>query len=298
MTDLDAWCARWLGSPVAQTSNIAEHLSSVHAVRLADGRRVVVKIRPAEARLAGCFAVHKHLWRAGFPCPEPLTGPHPFTPGRVASAETAITPAAAAPLPPAAAFATLLHELVRLAPPVAAVPSLRPSPAWARWHHDEGRVWPPPDDRDADLNEHPDPSWLDEVGTRVRRRLTAVVAALHPIVGHCDFESHNIWWHGSAPLAVHDWDSAVAEPEPVVVGLAAAMWPAGATAHAATVQQTADFLDAYQAAGGRRWSADELAAAWAAGLWIRAFNAKKASLDGLDRLDRDEAEERGRRAGI
>jgi hypothetical protein len=39
-------------------------------------------------------------------------------------------------------------------------------------------------------------------------------------------------------------------------------------------------------------------ASWAAGLWTLAFNAKKASLDGTDTLDRAEAVARMRPAGI
>lgn len=33
---------------------------------------LVVKVRPPSPHLAGCFAVQRHLWQAGFPCPEPL----------------------------------------------------------------------------------------------------------------------------------------------------------------------------------------------------------------------------------
>ena len=74
------------------------------------------------------------------------------------------------------------------------------------------------------------------------------------MAGHADWESQNLRWAGERPLAVHDWDSAVAQPEAVV-----------------------------------------------AGLWVRAFNAKKQRLGGggpqLDRLA-GEAPERAARAGI
>jgi hypothetical protein len=84
------------------------------------------------------------------------------------------------------------------------------------------------------------------------------------VVGHADWESQNLRWDGDRPLAVHDWDSAVAQPEAVVAGLASAVWPA-------------------------------------AGLWVRAFNAKKERLEGgspqLDRLA-EEVTERSSRAGL
>jgi len=50
-----AWCARHLGSPAVSTFFGVERLSSVHGVRLADGREVVVKVRAAHPRqLASC----------------------------------------------------------------------------------------------------------------------------------------------------------------------------------------------------------------------------------------------------
>ena len=69
----------------------------------------------------------------------------------------------------------------------------------------------------------------------------------------------------------------------------------------ATLEETAAFLRAYEQARGRRWSREEREVCWAAGLWIRAYNAKKDALDGngralLERLA-SEAAERLRLAG-
>jgi hypothetical protein len=60
-------------------------------------------------------------------------------------------------------------------------------------------------------------------------------------------------------------------------------------------------LEIYAQARGRPWRVEEWEIGWAAGLWIRAFNAKKETLDGnaeavLDRLF-NEAPERLRRSG-
>lgn len=95
---------------------------------------------------------------------------------------------------------------------------------------------------------------------------------------------------------VHDWDSVVTAAETVVVGVAAAMWPAGVGCAGATLRQSEDFVEACQRARGRRFSEHELQETWAAGLWIRSFNAKEFLLDGFDTLTRAEAEERLRRA--
>jgi hypothetical protein len=58
---------------------------------------------------------------------------------------------------------------------------------------------------------------------------------------------------------------------------------------AATVGESAEFIDKYQRAVGRVWSTDEVEASWAAGLWVDAFNTKKAGLDGSSWLSPAEA---------
>jgi hypothetical protein len=87
-----------------------------------------------------------------------------------------------------------------------------------------------------------------------------------------------------------------------VAGLASAVWPAaGGPDEAATVEQSEQFLSAYEQARGRPWTTPERQACWAAGLWVRAFNAKKERTEGggpqLDRLA-TEAPERSARAGL
>ena len=269
-------------------------------LRLADGREVVVKARPPAARLAGCVAVQAALAGAGFPCPRPLAGPAPLGPLAATAEELVAGGDLLAPGPDAAGrFASLLAELVRLAPDPAAVPTLAPSPAWAAWDHDHPGLWPPPDDRVGDLDDHPGPAWLDRVAAAVRERLAG--RRLPPVVGHADWESQNLRWRDGRPLAVHDWDSAVAQPEAAVAGLAAAVWPAaGGPGEAATVEQTEAFLAAYERARGRPWTPAERQACWAAGLRVRAFNAKKERMGGggpqLDRLAAEVAE-RASRAG-
>ncbi len=299
--ELAAWCRDRLGAEPEAVLFRAGYLSEVTGLRLADGREVVVKARPPAPRLRGCLAVQAALAGAGFPCPRPLAGPAPL--GRLDATAEELVPGGdlLAPGPDAAGrFARLLAELVRLAPSPAAVPTLRPSPPWAAWDHDHPGLWPPPDDRDGNLDDHPGPAWLDRVAAAVRARLASL--RLPPVVGHADWESQNIRWREGRPLAVHDWDSAVVQPEAVVAGLAAAIWPAaGAPGQVATVEQTEQLLAAYERARGRPWTPAERQACWAAGLWVRAFNAKKQhSTGGGPHLDRLAAEvpERAARAGL
>jgi hypothetical protein len=276
---LGDWCRQFLGSRPARVLFRTGHLSQVIAAELGDGRQVVIKARPPGLRIAGCVAVQAHLARAGFPCPDPLTGPEQAG-GLTVTAETLIP--GGSQLPPehgAAPFAALLACLIATAPDPAAVPGLSPSPPWTGWDHPGTRLWPDRDDHGRDLNRIPEPAWVDAAARRVRERLAASGAL--PRVGHGDWESQNIRWRGTRPLAVHDWDSVIAQPEPAIVGLAAAVWPAaGAPGQAATVAQSADFIASYQAAAGRPWTGPETRDAWAAGLWVRLFNAKKDAADG------------------
>jgi hypothetical protein len=85
-----------------------------------------------------------------------------------------------------------------------------------------------------------------------------------------------------------------------VAGLAAALYPANGEGTEATVEESEDFLAAYEAARGSAFSEDQRQIAWAAGLWNRSFDAKKQfATDGEPKsLTESEAIERRIRAGI
>lgn len=279
MAAMEAWCKRWLGAEPRDVLFQQGHLSQVTGLRLADGTRIVLKIRPPSERLAACVLVQRHLWSAGFACPKPLAGPAPL--GRSsATAETLVEGGSQLPLTDHSPrlFAEALARLVTLAPPVASLPTLEPSPPWVGWDHDQPGTWPEPDDVDADLNAHAGPSWIDDAGSRVRRRLLRP-STLPVVVGHSDWESQNLRWVDHHLHVVHDWDSIVRQREATIAGAASAVFTAtGAANTSATVAQSEAFLAAYAQARGRPWTDEELELAWAAGLWVRVFNAKKATL--------------------
>jgi hypothetical protein len=300
MDTLAVWCTRWLGAPPATELFDAGHLSTVKGLRLADGREVVVKVRPRESRLAGCEVVHRALWAAGFPCPESLVDLQPLD-GYAASAEALVLDVDAPP--PNSELAALsgaaLARLVELAPDPASVPSLAPSPSYAGWDHTEPGLWPKPEDRDVDLNTYPEPQWLDRVAAAVRDLLRD--HARDPVIGHGDWHPENLRWSGPQLVAVHDWDSVICQPEPAIAGLGASTFLGlGGLPGLATVEDSAAFLDAYQQARGCRWTSADYAASWAAGLWQRTFDAKTESLDGDpgEILTRPEAQTRLRLAGL
>lgn len=281
------WCLRYLGAPLERVVFRTGQVSEVVGVELSRGLRVVVKARPFHPRIAGCLRVQAELARLGFPCPRPLTAATRVRDLTV-TAETAVP--GGRPLPPengAAPFAALLARLIKSAPAQASVPDLTPSPPWTGWDHPGLRLWPDLDEHGHDLNLATGPEWIDDAARRVRERLTSTPGRV--CIGHGDWESQNIRWTDGDPLVVHDWDSVIAQPETAIVGLAAAVWPREERPNeTASIAQTADFMSSYQHLAGRGWHTSEIRDAWAAGLWVRLFDAKQEAAEGggpqLDRL--------------
>lgn len=295
------WCGKYLSAVPVEALFERGYLSQVVGLRLNDGRQVVVKIRDWQDRLVSCAQVQRWLFERGFPAPEPIIGPTSFD-GYAVSAEMLVESGRQLSnrLEAANLFSSSLFQFVRAAPLPEQVGSLQPSPPWVGWDHSEKQLWPKPDDRDGDLNAQNRGDWLDQIASAVRARLRSYAAVR--VVGHGDWYSQNLAWVGDRLHAVHDWDSVVAQPEAAIAGQAAAMWPGtGGPGEVASIQQTEEFMDGYSHARRRAWSTEELEVAWAAGLWNRAFDAKKASLVGDDTdliLSRSEAAERARRAGL
>jgi Phosphotransferase enzyme family len=293
---LAAWCEAHLGSPAQGELFRTGHLTRVIGTRLADGREIVVRVRPAAARIAACTEVQRRLFGSGYPCPRPLAGPAPLDEYE-ATAESCIAGGATLPDSGRAAqpFATTLAQLVHLAPRPEHVPSLAPAPAWAAWNHDQGGLWPRPDDPDLDLNQVDGSGWIDAAGQAARQKLRE--AQDPPVIGHGDWITDNLRWDGNRLRVAYDWDSLIADGEAVIAGLAAAIYLYPALP---TVTETRDFLDAYATARGRPFGPGELRRCWAAGVWTRAFDAKEEQAAGqpVTRLTPDEARERLRRAGM
>lgn len=273
------------------------YLSQVLGLELEDGRHVVVKLRPWADRLIACLQVHEALFRAGYPCPEPLTALDRLD-GWAVSAEVLVEPQEQ--LEPGEdspeLFADALQRLVAQAPLPPTAPSLMPAPPWADPMGDRAGLWPPADDRPIDLNVGP-VSWIDRAAANVREFLVGTPG--DGVVGHLDWYSANLGWRDRELVAVFDWDSVGIHSEPVIAGLAGAVWPGIGPGEAATVQQTERFLERY--AQTRQWAESDWHAAWAAGVWVRCFDAKKAQIDGQDPhtvITRAQTEQRLRMAGL
>lgn len=130
--------------------------------------------------------------------------------------------------------------------------------------------------------------------------MTSPVASEHvatvdepPAVGHIDWEAHNLDWDEGPPILVHDWDSLAIRAEASIAGAAATVFPCdGIRAMAATIDETAAFLDAYASARPAAWCTLR-PHAWCSGLWVLTYSARKQTVGGgagyLEHLEREHA---------
>jgi hypothetical protein len=250
----------------------------VFGLRLAGGADVVVKMRADDGRAASCVAAQARLAGRGFPCARPLTPvvsvgslavhAEEFRPG--GEVLYGDSPAVAARC--AEIFGWLMEELaeVTVAPPL-------PNPPWVRWDDAAPGVWPV-----IECLDHRDqrvvPGYVVEAAERARSRLLA--AGLPCVLGHADFEAQNVRWHGQQVWAVHDWDSLAWQPEAALAGAASGSFASAGPPTLAPIESSEAFLVAYENIRGRSFTAMEQEIAWAASLWMAAYNAREMALLG------------------
>jgi Ser/Thr protein kinase RdoA (MazF antagonist) len=269
------WCLRELGAAPVEEVFAAGVMAKVRAVRLDDGRTVVLKARPAAEveRADRCVVVQRAVADRGFPCARPLTGAslagdfavhaEEWRPGgepmRDDSPEAAIL------------SARLFGELMAILREVDAEPPA-PSPEWVGWDHDGPGLFAPNPRHDALAARVELPELIEHTARRVRERLRG--ARLSPVLGHADWEAQNLRWTGSDPHAVHDWDSLAWQPEAALVGAAAGAFASIDPPTLAPLESSRAFLDAYGGVRGRALDREDLEVAWAASLWPALHNAR------------------------
>jgi Ser/Thr protein kinase RdoA (MazF antagonist) len=283
-TWLSLWCSRVLGSSLAELLFVESAMSEVYGVRLADGRSVVIKARFAEVqRVQSCLVVQRGVAASGFPCPAPLSDVTVHE-GKAVHAEEYLPDGEVmrgdGP-DVAATFAVILAELADLVDGIRVPPPL-PNPIWLRWDHSEPGVWPAYPEYPGRLTDAVVPRHVEQTARRVRARLREV--QLPCVVGHGDWESQNLRWQGERLYAVHDWDSMAWLPEAAVVGSACGAFASIEQPTLAPLDSSAAFLEAYESARSRRFTADEREVAWAASLWLPAHNAFNEAMYGMPPL--------------
>ncbi|MGH3407908.1 MAG: hypothetical protein ACRDRJ_36205 [Streptosporangiaceae bacterium] len=295
---LPAWCLDHLGGEPSDVLFRLQQVSMVFGLRLAGGSDVVVKARADDGRAVSCVAAQARLAERGFPCARPLTPvtavgslavhAEEFRPGgEVLHGDS---PGATARY--AEVFARLIAELadVTVAPPL-------PNPPWVRWDHADPGMWPAIDWLD-NQDQSVVPADIADAAERARRPILA--AGLPCVLGYADFEAQNLRWHGRQAWAVHDWDSLAWLPEAALAGAASGSFASAGPPVLAPIESSAAFLAAYQDLRGRRFTAVEQEIAWAASVWMAAYNAREEALTGDPPVGRDalraQAAERLRRA--
>ena len=287
------WCRSNLGADPVETFFAADSMSSVRGVTLSDGRQVALKRRRASDRVLACAQAQAIAWQAGIDCPALLAGPSLLEDGFWLSAE--LWRPDGMPEPPgdaAAGYVSLLRALIS-ALGDCDPDKFDPPPPWAHYDHTStGRVWPEATDSRWDPESPIVPGDLRRLAGAARERLAAEQLPL--VVGHTDLNGLNVRW-AERPV-VHDWDSLAGRPECVLAGILAVNHVELPGAGAITdVAGTRRALELYQQA--RAFTSTEIELAWAAGIWVAAYNAafehlhgagaavsRQLQADGADRL--------------
>jgi hypothetical protein len=130
-----------------------------------------------------------------------------------------------------------------------AVPALRSHllkpPAWADYNNGP---WPVPHDPLFDFTTTPVGfEWLDHLAQQAAEALSP--RRQPDVIGHSDWVCQNLRFNEDGVSAAYDWDSLLAESEPVLVGVIAGTYTEGslAGAQAPIPQEVVAFLSDYEA---------------------------------------------------
>ena len=276
---LDRYLARELSSPLAETLFRAGRIDAVWAVRTGDERKIIVKAHRQPVDLMArrtTTAAQRLLADAGFPCPQPVSGPDEFE-GLVLSAETLMTAGRPGsgrhPSVRRSIAAGLAEHVEILRGHPELTPQVGPGPAWCQY---QSGPWPTPHDPIFDFRTTPDGySWLDSFARTAADRLIRSAHDDPIVIGHADWYGGNLRFDGDRLVAAFDWDL-VADTEPVIAGFSAAAYTdnGGDESDLASPDDVVAFLTDYEAATSRPFSKSDQRTAAAAASWALAYNAR------------------------
>lgn len=280
---LDTFTRERLGAAISGVLFRSGRIDAVWAIRLDDGRDVVVKAHRSPVDLGARRAAEDAvllLAEAGFPVAGPVARAAPFR-GVVLSAERLLVRGAAGDARKPTVRRSLaegLAEQVRvLRRDPALVTRAGRGPAWCRFHDGP---WPEPHDSIFDFSRTPpDFAWLNDFAAAASARLIA--SDQYPlVVGHADWCAGNVLFDGSELVGTFDWDL-VAATEAHLAGFAAAGFTDGGSGDASTPTpgEVREFLLDYAEARRTRFGAapfdpEEWRQAAAAASWTLAYNAR------------------------
>ncbi|GAA2104232.1 hypothetical protein GCM10009841_22010 [Microlunatus panaciterrae] len=278
---VSGYVASRAGSDVAEVLFRAGRIDAVWAVRTTDGRDLVVKAHRAPVDLrARSAAVRAQLLlnAAGFPCPEPVSGPDRVG-DLVMSIETLTAAGGPADGRQPKIRRGIAHGLSQHIEILGQAPELIDlagrGPAWCRY---QGGPWPTPHDPIFDFTSTPDGyEWLDEFARDASHQIRATREPDEIVVGHADWYLGNLRFEGEALAATFDWD-VVADTEAVIAGMVAGSFTASSTNGAVlpTPADAAAFLTDYDDTRARPFTDRQQQCAAGAAAWVIAYNARCA----------------------
>jgi hypothetical protein len=273
------YAGQTLGSPIAKVGFRAGRIDAVWGVELEDGREVVIKSHRLPVDLESIAAARdaqRTLKAAGFPCPEPLSGPDEVE-GRVLTVETLLgdgeVPDGRDPQSRRLLAAGLAWHVDILRGRHDLLDRAGSGPSWC--HYGTG-PWPVPHDPIVDFRSTPDGyGWLDAYAQRAADQILAFRTADEMVVGHADWYGGNTAVSGGVLVGTFDWEL-VADADAVIAGFTAACYAASSTngGGLSTPEEVTAFLQDYAVARGAALTGHEQRAAAGAAAWILAFNAR------------------------
>jgi hypothetical protein len=273
---IQQFCRYRLGTTVEDCLLLTFSVGTVCGLRLADGRRVLLKLHPPERslqELSAVAAVQAQLAADGFPCP-PVVQPPSVWGGGVVTVEAYLDVGqqydAHAPRIRTAMAATLADLITRTQQYV------RP-PGLVQGAVPHDRLWPVPHNALFNFSRAmAEAAWIDRIAQRAQATL-ATTGPRHEAVGHLDWSMKNLRLTDTRVCMVYDWDSLRVEDECIIVGAAAVhflvTWdiPVVLTP---TPAECLAFVQAYERARGQPFSHDQHRRIAAAGTYAMAYTAR------------------------
>jgi hypothetical protein len=275
--DLDAYGKKHLGSKVEEVLFFQLSTGAAFGLLLSNGHRILLKAHPPERPAEYLEAVHRvqdYLYRRGFPCPEPLIGPLPFSSGLATVDEFADRgelPNGHDPKVRREVAETLARQ-IELAGEAPDIRGLEKGWPWPK----KDELWPPPHNALFDFEATgKGAGWIDETAARAKAIVDDFDGRI--VVGHTDWSADQIRLENGKVSVVYDWDSLRPEKEVVIVGIAASnftsTWSLGIP-NPPSPAETRLFVEDYEKARGGRFSEAEREAIAAAAIYAIAYIAR------------------------
>ncbi len=276
---IDAFCQKELDAAVVDYLFYESSQGAVCGVCLADGRRVVLKIRLRSIDfLKAVIQVQHYLRNNNYPCTKPLLDPRPLANG-IATVEEFVDEGVYCQAHDPAirrSMAEMLAWLIRLTRTPASIPGFQPADLDGRLPVPAGVIWPTPHSKLFDFEATTaGAEWIDEIARKARE--IKVHGAGQLVVGHMDWSVKHLRYIGERVNIIYDWDSLVLEKEPVIVGHASINFTYTEFFDGPklpTQEESAMFIAEYEAARGKPFTSDEHQVLEAADIYGLAYGAR------------------------